>query len=160
MVQGDIGLYEPGDKPDVLVVANADGSVAQRGDMVEVVGETPDYTTVRKTTADGRGVGVLIETPFGYDEAETYAGGAEVGDATIALGHRVDYLKVAGAGWDQTDVTPAATSAAVGDFVMSAENGTVQMSDPAVGEAMGVVWATNNRREAHRNGKVAVVRWR
>lgn len=151
-MSGDLNLYTPGSKPTVEVVADANGDVAGRGDMVEIVGQSSDGDPqVQLCGTAGAGIGHLQRYPEDYDEAATYAQGDVVDDSTVLLRHYVD--------WFNGD--PAALAA--GDVVVSAADGGVRAYDAAGGDTpdmlVGPVWRTS----AHAEGtatKVAVVRHR
>lgn len=150
-MSGDLNLYTPGSKVSVEVVADADGNVAGRGDMVEIVGETANSVQVQLCGTAGAGIGHLIRHPEAYDADETYASGDVVSDSTVALRHYVDWLKG----------DPAALAA--GDLVVSATGGGVRAYDSAGGDTVdmltGPVWRTGSHGEGSAS-KVAVVRHR
>lgn len=151
-MSGDLNLYTPGSKPTVEVVADANGDVAGRGDMVEIVGQSADgHPQVQLCGTAGAGIGHLQRYPEGYDENATYAQGDVVDDSTVLLRHYVD--------WFAGD--PAALAA--GDIVVSAADGGVRAYDAAGGDTpdmlVGPVWRTSAHAEGTAS-KVAVVRHR
>lgn len=152
MASGDLNLYVPGSKPTVEVVADADGNVAGRGDLVEIVGESDDgHPQVQLCGTAGAGIGHLKRYPEAYDESETYAQGDVVDDSTVLLRHYVDWFKG----------DPGALAA--GDLVVSATDGGVAAYDSAGGDTpdrlIGPVWRTSAHAEGTAS-KVAVVRHR
>lgn len=148
---GDVNLYTPGARVSVDVVADVNGDVAQRGDIVEIVGETPDGVEVALNQTAGGGVGHLYRTPQEYDENETYSEGDSAGDGMIGLRHFVDWFE-----GDEAALT-------AGDLVVSDAGGGVRAYDEAGGDtadmALGPVWRTGSHG-AGTSGKVAVVRHR
>ena len=153
-MSGDVNLFTPGARPPVVVVADVNGDVAQRGDIVEIVGETPDGVEVALNQTAGGGVGHLLRTPEDYDDTAAYAQGDSAGDSTLGLRHYVDWFK-----------GDAATLTA-GDLVVSAAGGGVRAldqdgtaPDDADNDILGPVWRTGSHG-AGTSSKVAVVRHR
>lgn len=148
---GDLNLYTPGARVPVSVVAAADGSVPERGDLVQLAGETRDGVEVT-TQSDGHAIGHVMRQPLEYDEDETYADGDVVGDSTVLLRAHVDWLKTA----DPSVLSP-------GDTVAADGSGGVDAYDEAGGDtaldALGYVWRTGTHADGTTD-KVAVVRTR
>ena len=154
-MSGDTRLYEPGRHVSVEVVANANGNVAERGQVVEIVGQTPDSVQVALSTTAGAGVGHLARTPLEYDETATYAAGDVVGESKVYLTGPVDKFET-------TELATLAT----GDQVVTAAGGGVREYDPVDTGAddqpqdiFGRVWTTRSHSEGG-VGKVAVYRHR
>jgi hypothetical protein len=158
-MSGDVNLYTPGSKVTVEVVADADGNYAERGDVVEIVGQSQDLTQVALNATRGAGVGHLGRDPMneadrpgqrGSLEGEEFAEGDLVGQSKLLLRHYVD--------WFRTDAALEA-----GDEVVSAAGGGVDAYDDSdtgtdgPGDSMGVVWTLAGYAEGT-SGKVAVVR--
>lgn len=150
MASGDLNLYTPGARIPVQVVADPNGNVAERGQIVEIAGETRDGVEVQLTTADGSGIGHLKRNPGEYDADETYAAGDGVGDSTLLLRHYIDWFETG----DLATLAP-------GDRVVSAAGGGVRAFDGAGGDTedmvLGTVWTTGTGGDGT-SGKVAVIR--
>ncbi len=153
MSRGDLRLYEPGKEVDVEVVANSDGEVAERGDVVDVVGESTGRTQVEKKNSAGPSAGTLKKTPTDFDEDETYAQGDSAGTSAVFLGGPVDWYEEA----DAENLSP-------GDgYVIINPDGELEAfvdADDDDREIVGYVWATGTRSTAATAEKVAVVRTR
>ena len=149
---GDLTLSAPGAQPPVVVEADANGNVPQRGDAVALVGESGRGVHVSLPSAAGEAVGTLARTPTEYDENATYAAGDIVGDSSLLLRHYVDWFKPADA-----------YTASVSDTVVTDASGAVRAYDSAGGDTAdlitGRVWRTT-RFADYTAGKVAVVRHR
>ena len=153
---GDLTLWTPGQSVTAELVANADGTVGGRMDMVELVGEGESHPQVRTVSADGQGVGRLIRDAEAYDEADTYAAGEVVDTVEVDLNGSVD--------WYRTDDT---YTPSVGDQVISAAGGGVRAydadgtaPDDSPTDVFGVVWTTVSRGFGPEPGAVAVYRFR
>lgn len=94
-VAGDLGLYAPGDEPDVAVVADANGNVPQRGDPVSLAGESSNGTHVTTVSEIGGAVGTLKSDLLDYDENATYSEDDLVGMNALLLREYVDWWPVA-----------------------------------------------------------------
>lgn len=157
-MSGDVNLYTPGRRPTVEVVADADGNYAERGDVVEIVGQSQDNPQVALNATRGGGIGHLGRDPMneadrpghrGTLDSEEFEEGDFVGQSALLLGHYVD--------WFRTDA-----ALEPGDEVVFAAGGGVDAFDggeggDGVGDSMGVVWMTAGYAEGT-SGKVAVVR--
>ena len=137
---GDLTLWQPGATVTAELVADDTGTVAGRGQGVEIVGEGSDGSPqVRLVSADGNGIGRLPKEADDYDETATYAAGEVVDPATeVELNGPVDWWEPAG-----DYATPAP-----GDRVVLAAGGGVTSYDPGATPAdtpdmiFGVVWTT------------------
>lgn len=151
MVSGDLSLLVPGALPDVVVEADADGNIPERGDPVEIVGESSGRVHVGALTAPANFVGTLKRQPTNYDPDATYAAGDVVGESVALVRHYVDWIPAAG----------TATLAA-GDLVVVGADGA-RAYDAAGGDTaemiVGPVWTTQGTAGGTA-GKVAVVRQR
>lgn len=151
-MSGDNVLHTPGSQPSVRVVADANGDVAGRGDVVELVGEGRDgIPEVALASGSGFEIGHLVADSLDYDPEATYAADDRAGEAAVYLRHYVD--------WFDTDATLAVGT----DRAAFAAGGGVRAYDEAGGDtaldAVGPVFRTVARGE-YRAGKVAVVRHR
>lgn len=150
-MSGDTRLYEPGRHVSVEVVANANGNVAERGQVVEIAAQTAGSVQVALSTTAGNGIGQLARTPLEYDENETYAADESVGDSKVFLTGPVD--------WFEGDTAALAP----GDLVVDAGDGGVRAFDSAGGDTVdmiiGRVWSTRSHA-AGTADKVAVYRHR
>lgn len=152
-------LFEPGRKVPVMVVADSNGNVATREDVVSLTGENSEHAEAALVETAGEGVGPLDGEPENYDPDATYDPGEVVGKATVILRMAVDWFR-ARDGWDQTATDPATTSASVGDRVVYAPGGGVQLYGDEGGDAVvGVVYRTHAEADGTA-GKVAVARFR
>ena len=157
MVNGDLTLLVPGALPDVVVEADANGDIPERGAAVEIVGSSRGRVHVGALTAPENFIGTLKRRPTSYDPNETYAAGEVVGESVVLLRHYVDQLSAADA-----------STLSAGDLVVADTNG-VRAYDPVAevdGGAedpphaiIGPVWTTQSTA-AGTAGKVAVVRHR
>lgn len=152
-MSGDLNHYTPGATASVRLVADGAGEVAERGDAVELVGESRDGTPEVALSSGGDAtIGHLAADALKYDEDETYDADEVVGDAGVNLRHFVD--------WFETDA-----DLAVADFAAWADGGGVRALDeaggdtPADADVVGPVFRTVARGE-YRADKVAVVRHR
>lgn len=150
MASGDVSLYDPGDRPTVTLVANANGNVATRGDGVQIAGENSEHTEAALVDTAGAGVATLVEEPeeFTGDDAD-YAAGDVVGEGAVLLRNTVDWWPDGG------------NAFAPGDQVVTAAGGALRAYDAAGGDTadmiLGRVWTTLQRGE-YTDGKAAVVR--
>lgn len=148
---GDLEMYKPGTGGlPATVVADPDGNVAERGDMVEIVGENRDLTEVRRVTTSGTAVpGHLARTPEAFDDDEAYDAGEEVGESTVLVGNKVDRFKDGG------------NAIAPGNQVVAEGGGSVRPYDTAGGDTAdmieGLVWSASAFDE-YTSGTVAVIR--
>lgn len=151
MSRGDLRFYEPGREVDVEVVANSDGEVAGRGDIVDVVGEENGRTQVEKrNTADGTTAGHLKRIPTDYDEDDDYTEGDSAGTSAVFVDGPIDWFEEA----DAEDLEPA-------DHVVLNADGYLEEFDESEDDdrdIFGYVWATGTRSTAATAEKVAVVR--
>jgi hypothetical protein len=149
---GDLTLWAPGSDPSVVVEADANGDVPQRGDAVALVGESSRGVHVSLPGAAGEGVATLKRIPTEYDETVDYAAGDVIGESTALLRHYVDWFNPADA-----------YDAAVNDQVVTDADGAIRAYDSAGGDTVdmitGRVWRTT-RFADYTAGKVAVVRHR
>jgi hypothetical protein len=151
---GDLTLYHPGDQPGVLVEANTNGDVAQRGDGVAIVGADAENVHVALTAGAGEGIGTLAREPERYDDTASYAAGDEVGLSEVLLRHFVDWHKT-------TDsYTPSAGDEVVfdtdGEIRSVDQDGTAP--DDNDRHVIGPVWKTSGPEGTL--GKAAVVKQR
>jgi len=150
-MSGDITLYEPGSRVDVMVEAGADGEVPQRGELVEIVAATGQTVHVAPLTDPANFVGPLARTPDEYDENEEYAQGDIVDESSLRLRHAVDWL-----------TAEDAATLDVGDLVVADTDG-VRTFDSADGdephEIVGPVWTPYGNASGTAE-KVAIVRQR
>ncbi|MDL0127076.1 hypothetical protein [Halobacterium salinarum] len=148
MVQGDLRLADPGQDLDVDVIADPDGTVADRGDPVEIAGEANGRTQVQLVTTPGDGIGSLKSAPA-VDDGD-YAAGEVAGKGTALAQGPVDWYEDASGG----AVSP-------GDLVVLTGTG-VRAYDSAGGDTpdmiLGRVFATGTRASAETANKVAVLR--
>lgn len=148
MVQGDLRLYDPGQSLDVDVIADPDGTVADRTDPVEIAGEANGRTQVQLAQAAGNAIGTLERAPA-VDDAD-YAAGEVAGKGTALAQGPVDWYADASGG----AVSP-------GDLVVLTGSG-VRAYDSAGGDTPemihGRVFATGTRASAETANKVAVLR--
>lgn len=149
-MQGDLTLFTPGERVDAQLVANANGNIAERGDAVQIVGETDDGR-VQVALVDTAGAGVATvaqEGEYSIDDAD-YAAGDVAGQITMLLRNAVDWFPDGG------------NAFAPGDQVVTAVGGGVRAYDAAGGDTadmlIGRVFRTYSQGE-YRTGKVAVVR--
>jgi hypothetical protein len=146
-MSGDVNLYTPGSRPGVTVVADDGGNIAERGDLVELVGETADGVEVALSGGED-GIGHLLRHANDYDEDEDYEEGDSVGDSTIGLRNYVDWFD-----GDADALEP-------GDLVTTGADGGVEAyDDEAGGLAFGRVWKTGRGPGAGTSDKVAVIRY-
>lgn len=129
----DLVKWPEGEPVPVIVEANANGNVAQRGDGVQVVGEENGVPVVRLTETRGEGVAILTRTPDDYDSGTNYATGDNAGRTEMEL--------VAPVYWVEPDGAYANPS--VGDRVTMAPGGGVDVIDGAVATGLGGA-VTNN----------------
>lgn len=109
--------HRPGDEVPVEVIADANGDVAEAGDLVQVRGENDSFTTVEQNdAADGKAVGMLKTDGSDYDSSNTYSAGTSVGEATLYLFHPVLWL----------DPASGYSSPAAGDLVQEADAGDIE----------------------------------
>lgn len=151
MTQGDLRLNEPGQRADILLVADSGGTVADRGDVLELAGETGDSTTARLVETAGNGVGTLVDRPSDFDPDATYAAGEEIGQTTALTTGPVDWF-----------APSDGYTATVGNLVVFDAGGTIRAYDSAGGDTAdmiaGRVFATGARETAQTTDKVAVLR--
>lgn len=147
---------EPGESVTVELVANANGNVATRGDLVQIAGESSTHTQAALVDTAGQAVALLDRQPEEYDPDAAYAAGDVVGEAQVKLRHAVDWM-----------VPTGGVTFAPGDFAVSDVGGTVRAldqdgtaPDDADHDIIGRVWATNSRGTEYTAGKVAVIRHR
>lgn len=141
-------LFEPGSQVDVEVVANANGNVATRGDLVQITGENRGRTQVALVDTRGAGVGHLVETPADYDPDAVYAAGDVVGHSSVYTRNPIDKLYDGG------------NTFAPGDQVVSAVGGGVRAyggTGDTLDMIMGRVWKTGLDDASD---KVAVLRFK
>ena len=155
---GDITLEGQGRDVQALLVEDANGYIAQRGEAVEVVGETPEQTEIALCQTAGKAVGTLHDVPTSFDD--DYGDPDGTGMAVVRLANGpLDWFPLAD-GWDQTVADPTTTSAAAGDFSVVGAGGGLQQYNGQTAGPLGIVWATNPLNEMYRNGKAAVYRFR
>ena len=148
MVQGDLRLYDPGQSLDVDIIADPGGTVADRGDPVEIAGEANGRTQVQLVQNAGDGIGTLKRAPD-VDDAD-YAAGEVAGTGSALAQGPVDWYEDASGG----AVEP-------GDLVVLTATG-VRAYDSAGGDTpemiLGRVFATGTRASAETANKVAILR--
>ena len=148
MVQGDLRLFDPGQSLDVDVVADPGGTVAARGDPIEIAGEDNGRTQVQLPQAAGNAIGTLERAPD-VDDAD-YAAGDVAGTGSALAQGPVDWYGDASGG-----------AVAPGDLVVLTATG-VRAYDSAGGDTpemiLGRVFATGTRASAETANKVAVLR--
>lgn len=124
--------YRPGDEVPVEVITDANGDVAEAGDLVQVRGENDSFTEVEQNdAADGKAVGMLKTDGSEYDASNTYSAGESVGEATLYLFHPVLWL----------DPASGYSSPAAGDLVQEADAGDIEAYTGAT--STGVSTLTN-----------------
>lgn len=157
---GDLRMFDPGKQVKAVLVANAAGAVAERGQMVELVGERSGAAEV--ALADGSGImlGHLIQDPVNVlpDDLSTVAAGDQISRDTVAV-YTADPV-------DVFEGDPAAFTVGT-DFAVSDDAGGVRPYDPVDTGAddqpeaiIGPAFRTNLGDEGWRAGRVAVVRQR
>lgn len=150
MTQGDLRLYEPGEAIPVTLRADGTGTVAERGDPVQVVGEDAGRTFGELPGSDGVAIGALKREPEEYDPDADYGNNEEIGSATVLTKGPVDW-------YDEVD----GEGLAVDDLVVLTADG-VRAYDNAGGDTpemiLGRVFATGTRASAMTANKVAVLR--
>ena len=148
MVQGDLRLFDPGQSLDIDVIADPGGTVADRGDPVEIAGEANGRTQVQLVQNDGDGIGTLVRAPD-VDDAD-YAASEVAGTGSALAQGPVDWYEDASGG-----------AVAPGDLVVLTATG-VRAYDSAAGDTaemiLGRVFATGTRASAETANKVAVLR--
>lgn len=148
---GDLEEYKPGTGGlPATVVADSNGNVAQRGDLVEIVGENRDLTEVRRVTTSGTAVpGHLSRTPDAFDPDATYSAGEEVGESTVLVKNKVDRFKDGG------------NAISAGDQVVAESGGSVRTYNTGTGDTadmiQGLVWSTSTDDD-FTSGTAAVIR--
>lgn len=151
MTQGDLRLYDPGEAIPVLLRADGNGDVADRGDPVELVGEGGGSTYGELLANDGEGVGALKRRPEEYDPDAAYGANEEIGQALVLADGPVDWYDE-GTNW---------SGSGPGTKVVLESDG-VREYDSAGGDTPdmihGVVFATGTRASAATANKVAVLR--
>lgn len=152
MAPGDLTLYDPGHRVNVTLVANENGALPARRELVRIDGQNDQHTEVALATAAGTEVATLAQMPEEYSgDPADYAAGDEVGEATVLLRHPVDWL-------EDSDGALAPS-----DQVVGAGDGGVRALDTAGGDTedmvIGTVWTTL-QRDQHTADAVAVVRQR
>ena len=150
-MSGDLKWYHTSEEVSAHLVANADGSVPERGAGLEIRGENADLTEVGAVSAPDNFIGHLVEVPPDYDETATYAAGEVVGEVTVLVQHPIAWLNSA-------DATLAAGTDVVHDA------GGVRTYDPVDTGAddqpdyiIGPVWYSGSDG-AGTADKVAVIR--
>lgn len=156
MVQGDLRYFEPGRQVPVRVVADAAGEVPERGDPVQLAGESGGHTEVQALAADGEGIGALQRGGGDdYDDAdlEGLEEGDELGSGTVLVTGPVDWYEES----DDEDLS-------VGDLVVLTGDGVREFDDDPGDDTpldlFGRVFATGTRASANTAEKVAVLRYK
>lgn len=148
---GDLKWYHTSEEVSAHLVANADGSVPERGAGLEIRGENPDHPEVGAVSAPDNFVGTLVEVPPDYDETATFAAGEVVGEVTVLLQHPIAWMVSADATLTAgTDVVHDANGVRTYDPV---DTGADDQPDYIIGP----VWYSGSDG-AGTAGKVAVVR--
>ena len=151
MVQGDLRLYDPGEQVDVDVVADSGGSVAGRGDPVELAGEDGGRTHVQLVENDGEGIGALQHDNHLEDE-EDVAVGEVAGKSSVLAKGPIDW-------YDESD----GEVLSVDDVVVLTSDGVRAYNEgggDTVDMQFGRIFATGTRASAETANKVAVLRYR
>lgn len=150
-MQGDLRYFNPGQAVPVELVANSEGEIADRGDVVELVGESGGRTQVALCETRGEGVGHLHRRPKDYDEDDDYEEGdaAGVESATIYVDGPVDWFNPV----DDYE-------AEVDDLVVFDDGGIDAFDDEgdAAEQVAGRVFATGTRETGMTAEKAAIIR--
>ena len=155
---GDLSLWTPGSDPSVVVEADGNGDVPQRGDAVALVGESSRGVHVSLPSTSGEGIATLKRTPEEYDETVDYAAGDVIGTVPILLRHYVDWFEPTSGDWVPS--TTETETPTVNDQVVTLSDGTVRGRDGDSADALtGRVWRTT-RFADYTAGKIAVIRHR
>lgn len=149
-MQGDLRLYDPGEAIPVELRADGTGTVADRGDPVELVDESGKSTQAELAANDGAAIGALVNRPDEYDPDAAYGDNEVIGTATALADGPVDWYDDASGG-----------AVGVSDKVVLTGDG-VRAYDSAGGDTadmiLGRVFATGTRATAATSSKVAVLR--
>jgi hypothetical protein len=157
---GEHTLYTIGRDVPVELVDDGNGNYPERGDPIELVGETPELTQASIVQNAGKSVGFVSTEPANYDHDYENVGPGGRAHAKFA-DNPVDYYPLDDTGWDQTATDPSTTSASVGDFAaVNAGGGLIQYDSASHAMPKGIVFATGARGEMYRDGKVAIVAFR
>lgn len=167
MVLGDITLHTPGDSLTVVPVADANGEMPTRGDLVTPVGESGLGTHVALPSEVGVSLAKLARVPYGFNEDQqgSYTEGAQadgdsprdpLGDALVH--HHVEWFGPSDG-----------YSPSIGDKVVDDAGGTVAAYDTtatadggaghSAEDLFGMVWRTRPHADGTA-GKAAVARFR
>lgn len=149
----DLIEYTPGAGVAVEVTADSGGTVATRGQGVELSGENDALTEVSLVETAGGGVGFLARDPDDFTGNQgDYAAGESAGRAEIVLYKPIVLLDAV----DDFDSGATGTQeAAVGDEVEFKTGGIV---GPATDNPYGVVWRTIGDTAAPTKLQIAVYR--
>lgn len=152
---GDLAYFRPGEELSATLHANADGTVPERGDALEVTGENASGAEVSGLTDPANFVATLVDRPadFNEEDAAGFVGGEEVGTVTVRVTHHAEWVKEATPG----TITP-------GDFVVMGADGA-RVYDPTAApgaedtplDVVGLCWLTAQKDEGTTD-KVVVVR--
>lgn len=153
MPEGDLRWFDPGEQPQATLVADSKGTVADRGDIVQLVGGRDGFPYVKLVEDAGAGIGALVERPVEYDPAQNYAAGDVVGDSNVTL------LTLGPIDWYEPSGSYTPT---INDLVVADAGGTVRKYDAAGGDTpdmiYGRVFATGTQATPLTADKAAILR--
>lgn len=150
-MSGDLTYFQEGREIPAKLVGDENGVVAERGEAVEIVGESLVLTEVALCQTAGNAIGNVHQEPLGGDGT---------GRSTIQLGDNpIDWYRLAD-GWDQTAADPSTTSASAGDLAIVDVGGALVKYAGQPAGPKGRVFATNTRNEVYRDGKAAIIVFR
>jgi len=118
-MQGDLRYFDPGEQIPGRLKADGTGTVAERGDPVELVDETGGVTRIQLAQSPASAVGTLRREPEEYDPDASYSNDEEIGQATFLSIGPVDWY----------DEAAAATGPAVGDEVVVGSGGVREVEN-------------------------------
>lgn len=151
---GDLIQFTPGGEVDVEVVADSNGTVAGRGDGVQLTGDTEQRPQVKLVEDAGKGIGILQRDVKEYDESDApYSAGEVVGVTEVIL-YKPVILCNAVADFDTG--TAGTQGAEVGQFVEFKDGGEIGPNNG--NNPYGIVWSVTGDPFAPTKLAIAVFR--
>jgi len=152
---GRFTIYAPGEAVPVELVADGSGTVADEGQVVELVDEVADAPQAQLNGTAGNGIGILTRYPDEYDDSMSYSANETVGKATISTTNPIDLM-----------IPSDGYTASVADRIVYDAGGTVRQvdfdgtaPDDTGDQVVGQVYMTAVTDFGHA-GHIAVYRYR